>query len=1045
VKVVHVFKDFYPPTVGGVEQHMAVLCRGLAREAEVTVLVPSRSRRRVEEAIDGVRVIRTPEHGRYLSAPLCPGMARELRALGPDLVHLHFPNPTGDLAYLLSGCRAPVVMTYHADIVRRRPLLWLYRPALARLERRLARVIVASEEYLASSAFLARRREKCVVIPFGIDLDEFALRDGEAAEVEGRRRDHGERLVLFLGALRRYKGLEVLIEAMREVSGRLLVAGPGARRERLEALARERGVGDRVAFLGEVPARERRLLLHACEALVLPSTDRSEAFGIAPLEAMACGKPVVASDLPTGVRLVTRHEETGLLVPPGDPRALASALERLLGDEALRAALGKAAQRRVEREFTAERMVARTLEVYGEALSGGPARVASGRGAVEAPARAMASARAGREAAAVGADDGSAGQPPGRAASGPVAEAPRRVATAPVGPGPGAAARALARKVKVLRVIARLNVGGPAIHVINLTAGLDARRFASTLVSGTENPGEGSMLDLALQRGVRPVVIPEIVGQATFNLRDLAALAKLHRLIRRVRPDVVHTHAAKPGVLGRVAARLAGVPVVVHTFHGHILRGYYGPATTWLLRRMERLLARLTDRIVAVSEEVKQDLVRCGVAPPEKIDVIPLGLDLGPFLAGDTHRGAFRRELGLDGAAPLVGIVGRVFPIKNHRLFLRAAARVAAGEPEARFVVVGDGILRGEMEALARDLGIGDRAVFTGWRRDLPRIYADLDLLVVSSDNEGTPVSAIEAMAAGCPVVATRVGGLPDLVQDGETGRLVPPGDPEALAAAILGLLRDRERARRMGEAGRERARERYRVERLCKDIESLYDRLLPERSDPGVISARPSWDRACKRLLDLGLSTAGLVGSAPLWGLAALAIKLEDAGPVFYPQERWGRHGRPMRVLKFRTMIPEANPTGVTVQAAAGDPRVTRVGRLLRATAFDEIPQLLNIWRGEMSFVGPRALPINERQQREDEPDLPDERIPGFRERLQVTPGLTGIAQIWAPRDVPRRQKFRYDLLYVRRQSLWLDLRLILLSFWITFRGAWERQGRKL
>ena len=198
------------------------------------------------------------------------------------------------------------------------------------------------------------------------------------------------------------------------------------------------------------------------------------------------------------------------------------------------------------------------------------------------------------------------------------------------------------------------------------------------------------------------------------------------------------------------------------------------------------------------------------------------------------------------------------------------------------------------------------------------------------------------------------------------------------------------------------------------------------------------------KRLLDLVLSSAGLLLSAPLWAIAALAIKLEDRGPVFFPQERWGQHQTRIRVLKFRTMIPNANPTGVTVQATARDPRVTRVGRLLRATAFDEIPQLLNIWKGEMSFVGPRLLPINERQNREKFGDVEDEKIPGFRERLRVVPGLTGIAQIYAPRDVSRRHKFKYDLLYIRRRSFWLDVRLILLSFWITFRGAWERQGSK-
>jgi lipopolysaccharide/colanic/teichoic acid biosynthesis glycosyltransferase len=198
------------------------------------------------------------------------------------------------------------------------------------------------------------------------------------------------------------------------------------------------------------------------------------------------------------------------------------------------------------------------------------------------------------------------------------------------------------------------------------------------------------------------------------------------------------------------------------------------------------------------------------------------------------------------------------------------------------------------------------------------------------------------------------------------------------------------------------------------------------------------------KRALDVCLAGLGLLCSSPLWALAALAIKWEDGGPVFFQQERWGRGKRPIQVHKFRTMITNANPMGVTVQATEHDPRITRVGRILRATAFDEIPQLLNIWKGEMSFVGPRALPINERQTREDGDELPDEQVPGFTERLRVKPGLTGIAQIWAPRDVPRRHKFKYDLLYLKKQSFWFDMKLIGLSFWITFRGRWEARGRK-
>jgi glycosyltransferase involved in cell wall biosynthesis len=393
----------------------------------------------------------------------------------------------------------------------------------------------------------------------------------------------------------------------------------------------------------------------------------------------------------------------------------------------------------------------------------------------------------------------------------------------------------MSRRLKVVRVIARLNIGGPAIHVTNLCAGLDPLRFESILVTGTENPGEGSLLDLARAQGVEPVVIPEIVGELSINQRDLRGLLALYRLMRREQPHLVHTHTAKAGVLGRLAARLARVPVVVHTYHGHVLHGYYGAAQSWMLRRMEQALACVSDRLVAVSEQVKRDLVGYRVASSHKISVIPLGLELKPLLDSRANRGQLRRELGVAPDAPLVGIVGRIFPIKNHRLFLEAAARVVAELPGARFVVVGDGVLRPATEEQARALGIADRVFFTGWRRDLPRIYPDLDVLVVSSNNEGTPVSAIEAMAPGCPVVATRVGGLPDLVADGETGCLVPSGDAPALAAAVARLLRHTDLRLALGGAARTSVADRFAVDRLVRDVEGLYDELLVQK---GVIAS---------------------------------------------------------------------------------------------------------------------------------------------------------------------------------------------------------------
>ncbi|HUE71275.1 MAG TPA: glycosyltransferase [Pirellulaceae bacterium] len=389
--------------------------------------------------------------------------------------------------------------------------------------------------------------------------------------------------------------------------------------------------------------------------------------------------------------------------------------------------------------------------------------------------------------------------------------------------------------IKVVRIIARLNVGGPSIHVTLLNARLNPARYHCTLVTGIENAAEGSMLDYARAQGVNPVVISEIVGEVSLRPRDVKAVLRLYALLRQERPDIVHTHTAKAGFVGRIAAWLAGAPLIVHTYHGHVLHGYYSPTKTRLLRVMERALGMLSDRIVAVSDEIKADLVRYGVAKADKISVIPLGFDLSPFLSSAVLRGKFRAELGCDETTRLVGIVGRIFPIKNHRLFLDGARRIIAREPDCRFVVVGDGALRRQTEEYASHLGIADRVIFTGWRRDLPRIYADLDALVVSSDNEGTPVAAIEAMAAAKPVVATRVGGLPDLIVDGKTGLLIPPRDPEALASSVLQVLQEKERARRIGLAAQLFVRERFAASRLVGDMDLMYQDLLSRREKAGA------------------------------------------------------------------------------------------------------------------------------------------------------------------------------------------------------------------
>jgi glycosyltransferase involved in cell wall biosynthesis len=389
---------------------------------------------------------------------------------------------------------------------------------------------------------------------------------------------------------------------------------------------------------------------------------------------------------------------------------------------------------------------------------------------------------------------------------------------------------AAARPIRVARVIARLNIGGPAQHVTLLTAGLDRVRFVTTLITGVVGEREGDFTEAARARGVEPVVIPEL-GRAIRPTRDLVALCKLVRLFRRLRPDIVHTHTAKAGALGRLAARVAGVPVTVHTFHGHVLEGYFSPAATRAFLAIERWLARGTDRLVTVSPRLRAQLLAMGIGRPDQVEVVPLGLDLGRFRRDrGASAPALRASLGLAPRTPLLGSVGRLVPIKDHPTLFRAVAQLESDGEAAHLVVVGDGDDRPALARLAQALGVSARVHFLGWRADLETILNELDVVICSSRNEGTPVALIEAMAAGVAVLSTEVGGVADLVTHGETGWLVPPGDPSAMAGAIRRLLAEPNLRARLAAAGRGVALDRHNVTQLIARIERLYTALINEK-----------------------------------------------------------------------------------------------------------------------------------------------------------------------------------------------------------------------
>lgn len=381
------------------------------------------------------------------------------------------------------------------------------------------------------------------------------------------------------------------------------------------------------------------------------------------------------------------------------------------------------------------------------------------------------------------------------------------------------------RTFKVMRIIARLNVGGPAIHTVLLTDLMNRTSYPTTLVTGVEGATEGSMRYLAEERGIEPVVIQELGREISWK-DDLVTLWKLILLMRREKPDIVDTHTAKAGTLGRIAAivALAGRHKrIFHTFHGHVFHGYFSPRKTRIFVRIEQILARFTDRLIAVSEITKSELIQFDIAPASKIAVIPLGLDLGPFMECEQHRGELKAELRLPPDTILVGIVARLVPIKDIEAFLTAIQRVRQVHDKVEVAIVGDGELRNALEAQAKALEIADSVHFLGFRKDLPRIYADLDLVALSSLNEGLPVSIIEAMASGCTVVSTAVGGVPNLIAEGETGFLAPPGDPAALADALLRAIEAKVRWQQIGRRARQQAASRYDVARLVSDMEALY------------------------------------------------------------------------------------------------------------------------------------------------------------------------------------------------------------------------------
>ena len=388
----------------------------------------------------------------------------------------------------------------------------------------------------------------------------------------------------------------------------------------------------------------------------------------------------------------------------------------------------------------------------------------------------------------------------------------------------GSARRNGSVRPRVLRIITRLNVGGPSTHVLIADAGLRERGWETLLVHGALEPDEVGIsldgVDLPLR------YLPTLVRPIS-PIADLRATASLVRIIRAYRPHIIHTHLSKAGLLGRSAAIFSSRAARIHTFHGTVFRGYFGASKSGMVQRAERILGARTDRVLALSERQRDELLAYRIAPAALIEIVPLGLELDRFRGGD--RRAARAALGIAPRTVAVMALCRLVPVKRIDRMLRAMAVALATAPALRLYVVGDGAERATLERQAADLGIADRVTFAGWSTDAPAWYAAADIVALSSDSEGTPLSLIEAATAGRATVATDVGGVADVVVDGVTGIVVRCEDEAALAEALARLGNDAALRARFGAAAPERA-VRYAAERLVDDLDSLYRHLLAER-----------------------------------------------------------------------------------------------------------------------------------------------------------------------------------------------------------------------
>ena len=381
------------------------------------------------------------------------------------------------------------------------------------------------------------------------------------------------------------------------------------------------------------------------------------------------------------------------------------------------------------------------------------------------------------------------------------------------------------KKLKVLQIITRLDKGGSAEDIFITAIGLDRRKYEVTLMSGpVEDPGQDRKKEIE-ECGIRHIFIPELVRNINL-FKDLTALLKIYRVLRKEKFDIVHTHTSKAGFLGRLAAKLARVPIIIYTPHGHIFFGYFSSLKTKIFILLEKLASPLADKIVAKTNAEKKDYISYKITSERRLTIICSGIDLNRFkeLSSDEKL-KIKKELGIPENSLVVGTAGRLVPVKGPEFLIEASKIIVSKYPDTYFLFAGEGPLRQSLEKKACRMGVKENIIFLGWRDDVAKIISIFDIFVLPSLNEGMGRVLVEAMALRKPIVASCVGGIPDLVAHGKNGFLVPPKNPMELAKHIQLLLEDRGEREKMGSAGQETIFN-FSKERMIEDTESLYEEL---------------------------------------------------------------------------------------------------------------------------------------------------------------------------------------------------------------------------